>query len=67
MKALKVLQTELPRRCAKCGSERFELEEDGLQCFYCCWIFYLTDAQIDAIKREGLDKTKSVCNDRSNR
>jgi len=64
--AIKDLEKALPRCCAKCGGTSFELTEDGLQCIYDGWIYYLSPDQIDAIKREGLDKTESVCNDRGN-
>ena len=67
MKAMKErLGTELPRCCAKCGKTRFELVDDGLQCIYDGWIYYLTEEQIAAIRREGLDKMKPVCQDRGN-
>lgn len=55
-----------PTQCAKCGRSEFELVDDGLQCLYDGWIAYLTDEQIAAFRREGLDKMKTVCHDRGN-
>lgn len=67
MKAWKAnLGEGLPLCCAKCGKTRFELVDDGLQCIYDGWIHYLTEEQIAAIRRKGLDKMKSVCHDRGN-
>ena len=58
------LSAVLPKCCAKCGGVRFEVVEDGLQCIYDGWICYLIDELIEAIRREGLDKMKTVCHDR---
>jgi len=64
MKAIKENSGKaIPRCCAKCGGIRFETVEDGIQCFYCGWLFYLTDEQIEAIQRGGLDKTNPACKD----
>jgi len=64
--AIKDLEKALPRCCAKCGGTSFELVEDGIQCINDGWIYYLSDEQIDTIKREGLDKMNPVCKDRCN-
>jgi len=64
MKAIKNLDKELPLCCAKCGGTRFEVVEDGLQCFFDGWIHYFSDDQIAAFRKRALDKTNPVCKDR---